>query len=237
MQFISQNYCYYWYWKPEPKERRLMSNVYGQKCLSLLQQNYQACVDLESPITFAQINHHCGCFRETNLLLIFVPLTLSLDYWFQLFQAEKEPRYWIIIKGNLRNRDMYLRLALPIRKLNFKKEMATFRCSPPKYENWQKIRSTRFSCILHCTMRLSTKVENSKVLKSKGLVFARFWSKSDNSSSDWWTTVQILKEKYSHHIFAKKWCIYWQKTWRGCRINFKFCTQLNYPVPKKKPSK
>ena len=90
------------------KNGHAMSNVNGQKCLSLLQQNYQECLDLESPITFAQINHHCGCFRETNLLLIFVPLTLSLDYWFQLFQAEKEARYWILFKGNLRNRDIYV---------------------------------------------------------------------------------------------------------------------------------
>ena len=43
----------------------------------------------------------------------------------------------------------------------------------------------------------------SKVLKSKCLVFGQFWSKSDNSSSSWWATVQILKEKYLHHIFAK----------------------------------
>ena len=56
------------------------SNEYGQKCLSLLKHNYQECLDLESPVTFPQINHHCGCFRETNLLLIFVPLILSLDY-------------------------------------------------------------------------------------------------------------------------------------------------------------
>ena len=51
-------------------------------------------------------------------------------------------------------------------------------------------------------MRLSIALESSKVLKSKGLDFAQFGSKVDNSSSDWWTTVQLLEE-YLHNIFAK----------------------------------
>ena len=46
-------------------------------------------------------------------------------------------------------------------------------------------------------------IRGLKVLKSKGLVFAQFCSKYDNSSSDWWKTVQILEEKYSRHIFVK----------------------------------
>ena len=36
----------------------------------------------------------------------------------------------------------------------------------------------------------------SKVLKGLGLVYAQFWSKSDNSSSDWKTTAQIIWVKY-----------------------------------------
>ena len=55
----------------------------------------------------------------------------------------------------------------------------------------------------HCTMQLSIEIEDFQVFKSKGLDFAQFWSKIDNSSSDWWTTVRILEEKYLHHIFAK----------------------------------
>ena len=39
---------------------------------------------------------------------------------------------------------------------------------------------------------------------------------------------------FPSHI-CRKWGIYWQKTWTGCRINFKFCAQQNYPVPGKKP--
>ena len=54
-----------------------------------------------------------------------------------------------------------------------------------------------------CTMLLSMEIRDSKVLKSKCPVFAQFWSKSDNFSFDWWTTVQILEEKYLHQIFAK----------------------------------
>ena len=46
-------------------------------------------------------------------------------------------------------------------------------------------------------------IGSSKIFKSKGLVFAQFCSKYDNSSSDWWKTVQILEEKYLHQIFAK----------------------------------
>ena len=54
-----------------------------------------------------------------------------------------------------------------------------------------------------CTMRLSTQLELLKICKSKGLVFAQFWSKSGNSSCDWWKTLKILLEKYSNPIFAK----------------------------------
>ena len=42
-----------------------------------------------------------------------------------------------------------------------------------------------------------------KVMKSKGIFFAQFWSKSENSISEWWKTVQNLKEKYCHRIFVK----------------------------------
>ena len=42
----------------------------------------------------------------------------------------------------------------------------------------------------HCTVWLSITLGNSKVLKSKGQVLSQFLSKSDNSSSDWRTTVQ-----------------------------------------------
>ena len=55
----------------------------------------------------------------------------------------------------------------------------------------------------HCTMRLSIELENFQILKSKGLVFAQYWSKCDNSSDDWSKTGQNLKEKYSHHIFIQ----------------------------------
>ena len=55
----------------------------------------------------------------------------------------------------------------------------------------------------HCTMRLSTQLELSKICKSKGLVFAQFSSEYDNSSFDWWKTLKKLLEKYSNPIFAK----------------------------------
>ena len=43
-------------------------------------------------------------------------------------------------------------------------------------------------------MRLSIELENFQVLKSKGLVFAQFWSKSDNSSSDGWKLDKIWRK-------------------------------------------
>ena len=55
----------------------------------------------------------------------------------------------------------------------------------------------------HCTMWLSTQLELLKICKSKGLIFAQFWSKSGNSSCDWWKTLKKLLEKYSNPIFAK----------------------------------
>ena len=55
----------------------------------------------------------------------------------------------------------------------------------------------------HCTMRLSTQLELSKMFKSKGLDFGHFSSKSDNSSLDWWKTLKNWLEKYSNPIFPK----------------------------------
>ena len=54
-------------------------------------------------------------------------------------------------------------------------------------------------------------IRGLKVLKSKGLVFAQFCSKYDNSSSDWWKTVQILEEKYSRHIFVHNEAVFGKK--------------------------
>ena len=58
-------------------------------------------------------------------------------------------------------------------------------------------------------------IRGSKVLKSKGLVFAQFCSKYDNSSSDWWKTVQILEEKYSRHIFVQNEAVIGKKPVEG----------------------
>ena len=45
--------------------------------------------------------------------------------------------------------------------------------------------------LYHCTMKLSMQSETSKVLKSKGLVFAQFWSKFDNFNSEWQKTAKM----------------------------------------------
>ena len=67
--------------------------------------------------------------------------------------------------------------------------------------------------LLHCTMRLSIELENFQILKSKGLVFAQFWSKYDNSSADWWKTGQNLKERYTvvSHVGGRP---FWMKNFK-----------------------
>ena len=40
-------------------------------------------------------------------------------------------------------------------------------------------------------------------MKRKDIFFAQFWSKSENSISEWWKNVQNLKDKYCHRIFVK----------------------------------
>ena len=59
-------------------------------------------------------------------------------------------------------------------------------------------------------------------MKSKCLVFAQFWSKSDNSFFDWCKTVNILVEKYFPHKYDDKYGIFLQKTWRAGLWNPKF---------------
>ena len=60
-----------------------------------------------------------------------------------------------------------------------------------------------------CTMWLSIALELSKVLKSEGV--SQFWSKSDNSSSDWWKSVPKLKENNPIlFLFQSERCILYQ---------------------------
>ena len=63
----------------------------------------------------------------------------------------------------------------------------------------------------HCTMGLSIEIEDFQVLKSKCLVSAQFWSKSDNSFFDWCKTVNILVEKYFPHKYDDKYGIFYKK--------------------------
>ena len=79
-------------------------------------------------------------------------------------------------------------------------------CNMWNRKSWKEcrmgpLRQDQFS-IAQCGYSI-LKLDISKLIKSKCLVFAQFWSKSGNFSSDWWTTVQILNKKYLHHIFDK----------------------------------
>ena len=60
-----------------------------------------------------------------------------------------------------------------------------------------------FSWNNQCTMCQAIELASLKVLKSKGTFFAQFWSKSENSTFEWWKTLQKLKEKYCHYKYVK----------------------------------
>ena len=61
----------------------------------------------------------------------------------------------------------------------------TVNCTNCKQFVMSCVKSHTVCKITHCTMRLSIELENFQVLKSNGLVFAQFWSKSVNFSFDW----------------------------------------------------
>ena len=85
-----------------------------------------------------------------------------------------------------------------------------------KYRNTYNIQMYTYTN--HCTMGLSIEIEDFQVLKSKCLVFAQFWSKSDNSFFDWCKTVNILVEKYFPHKYDDKYGIFFTKNLKGWTV-------------------
>ena len=81
-------------------------------------------------------------------------------------------------------------------------------------------------------MWLSITLGNSKVLKSKGQVLSQFLSKSDNSSSDWRTTVQQYWRTNILVLYFPKNEAFIVKKLNGVSGKLQFCTQLllNYPL-------
>ena len=77
------------------------------------------------------------------------------------------------------------------------------------------------------------KIKEIKVFKSKGLVFAQFWSKFKNSTSGWSKTARALFQIYFYTELVKYLYTYLQKTWRAGRISLKFGVVSNQVVLRK----
>ena len=65
-------------------------------------------------------------------------------------------------------------------------------------------------------------LEGPKVFKSKGLVFAQFWSKFKNSTSGWSPTVKIFRKKYFRRIFVENMVPVAKKPEGGVRETWNF---------------
>ena len=77
------------------------------------------------------------------------------------------------------------------------------------------------------------KIKEIKVFKSKGLVFAQFWSKLKNSTSGWSKTARALFQIYFYTELVKYLYTYLQKTWRAGRTSLKFGVVSNQVVLRK----
>ena len=77
------------------------------------------------------------------------------------------------------------------------------------------------------------KIKELKVFKSKGLVFAQFWSKFKNSTSGWSKTARALFQIYFYTELFKYLVTFLRKTWTAGRASLKFCVLSNQVVLRK----
>ena len=77
------------------------------------------------------------------------------------------------------------------------------------------------------------KIKEIKVFKSKGLVFAQFWSKFKNSTSGWSKTTRPLFQIYFYTELFKYLLTFLRKTWRAGQASLKFCVLSNQVVLRK----
>ena len=137
---------------------------------------------------------------------------LSRFDWFDLLQHLLVPRVFPKVCPTPRDRLLLVRLhghhawkvSLPKWKWKWKcwagiiwTCMATIPSLAPFSYLWgTSLFRCRHQPLLQCTMWLWLEIRDFQVLTSKGLVFAQFWSKSNNSRSDWGqVNSSIAKEK------------------------------------------
>ena len=77
------------------------------------------------------------------------------------------------------------------------------------------------------------KIKELKVFKSKGLVFAQFWSKFKNSTSGWSKTARALFQIYFYTELFKYLLTFLRKTWRAGRRSLKFGVLSNQVMLRK----
>ena len=77
------------------------------------------------------------------------------------------------------------------------------------------------------------KIKEIKVFKSKGLVFAQFWSKFKNSTSGWSKTARALFQIYFYTELFKYLLTFLRKTWRAGRRSLKFGVLSNQVMLRK----
>ena len=91
-----------------------------------------------------------------------------------------------------------------------------------------------FEC-RQCTMGQAMEIGSSKIFRSKGLVFAQFWSKSEYFQFWLVKDCSNFEAKIFPSHICQKWGTYWQKTWTGCQNTLKFGMQKDFVVLWKKP--
>ena len=77
------------------------------------------------------------------------------------------------------------------------------------------------------------KIRDSKILKSKDLFCAHFWTKTGDSFLKWWKTTNILPQIFFQGKIFKTFCILGQKNWKGWSHNLETFHEENLGVVKK----
>ena len=92
--------------------------------------------------------------------------------------------------------------------------------------------SQLFKCF-HCTMRLSMKIKETKILKSKNSFYAHFWTKTGDFFLKRWKTTNILPQIFFQVKNVIFFVDFGQKTGIAGPIIFKLSTKWNQVLLKK----
>ena len=115
--------------------------------------------------------------------------------------------YWIMMHNNSFNFGISLELKIVIGS-------TPLHCVEPRGFNYVTTSS-------HCTMRLSMKIKETKILKSKNSFYAHFWTKTGDFFLKRWKTTNILPKIFFQVKNVKKIGILGQKNGRAGPIILK----------------